>query len=113
MDGVAVVLPDAACGALAGEGPSAACSSPLPPLAPGQHTLELGTRITRYGTVLESERSAPLVVTVAGAVATASAWTATQPSVERGPDAVPYVVELAAQGLDGPAALADCRTAGC
>jgi hypothetical protein len=32
VDGVAVVLTNATCGALAGEGPSAACSSPLPAL---------------------------------------------------------------------------------
>jgi hypothetical protein len=66
LDGVPVVLTNATCGALSGEGPSAACVSPLPPLQQGERTLELATRITAGGSVLESARSAPLVVTVAG-----------------------------------------------
>ena len=49
VDGAAVVLTAATCGALTGDGPSAACSSPLPPLQPGQHTLELATRINAGG----------------------------------------------------------------
>jgi len=46
VDGLPVVLPNATCGVLAGEGPNAPCLSPLPSLLPGQHTLELATRIT-------------------------------------------------------------------
>lgn len=69
VDALSVVLPDATCGVLTGEGLNAPCSSPLPAIQPGQHTLELATRITRSGAVLESARSAPLVVTVAAGAA--------------------------------------------
>lgn len=69
VDALSVVLPDATCGVMTGEDLNATCSSPLPPLQPGQHTLALATRITRGVTVLEGERSAPLVVIVAGAAA--------------------------------------------
>ena len=82
VDGVPFVLTNATCGALSGEGPSAACVSPLPPLQPGQRTLELATRITAGGSMIESARSAPLVVTVAGsgtASATASATASWSP----------------------------------
>ena len=128
VDGVGVVLPDATCGALAGEGPSAACSSPLPPLQPGRRTLELVTRITRDGTVLESVRSAPLVVTVAGSALASATASADAPRRRpgrgarrsRGPDGTPYVIETVASGLDRPSALAeaagrppaDCRAWG-
>jgi len=121
IDGVANALPNATCGALGGEGPSAACVSPLPPLQPGQRTLELATRITAGGSMIESARSAPLVVTVSGsgtASATASAtasWSTGgrvpsapgQPAPTlAGPDAAPYVIEMVVSGLDRPSALA-------
>ena len=112
VDGVAVVLTNATCGALAGEGPSAACSSPLPALQPGQHVLELVTRVTWDGVVRESARSAPLVVTVAGSASSGFAsLTAPPPSGPRrtemrGPDGTPYVIEMVASGLDRPTALA-------
>ena len=112
MDGVAVVLTNATCGALTGEGPSASCSSPLPALQPGQRRLELVTRIDREGVLVESVRSAPLVVTVAGSVSTgAASLTAPPPSGPRptemrGPDGTPYVIEMVASGLDRPSALA-------
>jgi len=112
VDGAATVLPNATCGALGGEGPSAACVSPLPPLQPGRRTLELVTRITRDGTVLESVRSAPLVVTVAGSASsgfaplTAAPPSGSRPAEMRGPDGAPYLVEMIAPGLDRPSALA-------
>jgi len=106
VDGLPVVLPDATCGVLAGEGPNAPCLSPLPALLPGQHTLELATRITRDGTVLESARSAPLVVTVAGSAFTASASSLAQTNDMQGPDGTRYLIEMVAPGLDRPSALA-------
>jgi glucose/arabinose dehydrogenase len=106
VDGVAVVLANATCGALGGEGPSAACSSPLPALQPGQHTLELATRITRGGTVLESARSAPLIVTVAGFASTGSASLTAQTTDVQGPDGTRQLIEMVASGLDRPSALA-------
>jgi len=106
VDNTPVGLPDATCGAPAGSPPTAACTSPLPPLRPGAHTLELGTRIKLGGTVLESERSAPLVVTVtgsgtAGAVSEgALAWAPGRTARQ------PYTVEVVVGGLDRPSALA-------
>lgn len=106
VDGLPVVLPEAACGALAGEGPSAACSSPLPVLAAGQHTLEMATRIAEGGAVVESARSAPLVVTVAATGAVESSSLGGQAAGVKGLDAEPYVIEPVAQGLERPSALA-------
>ena len=112
VDGVAVVLTNATCGALSGESQNAACSSPLPALQPGQRTLELGTRVTWDGVVRESARSAPLVVTVAGSASSGFASLAaappsgSRPTEVRGPDGTPYVIETVASGLDRPSALA-------
>jgi glucose/arabinose dehydrogenase len=71
VDGTAVALPGAACGSLSAETFTATCTAPLPTLAPGQRTLEMATRITRDGSVLESARSAPITY-VAGASGFAS-----------------------------------------
>ena len=73
VDGLPFVLASVTCGALTGDIPSAPCSSPLPSLQSGRHTLELATRITYGDTVLESPRSTPLVVTVATAAPAGSA----------------------------------------
>jgi glucose/arabinose dehydrogenase len=106
VDGTPFLLSSATCGALAGDGPTAACSSPLPVLRPGAHTLELGTRIVRGGVVLESARSAPLVVTVAGSGTASSALQAARTrGNDPGGDAA-YVVEAIVEGLDGPSSLA-------
>jgi glucose/arabinose dehydrogenase len=64
VDGAPVPLTAASCGALAAETLTAACTAPLPALAPGQHTLAMATRITRDGIILESGRSAPISYTV-------------------------------------------------
>ncbi len=113
VDGTPVVLTSAKCGPLTGENLSAACESPLPPLQPGQRTLELGTRVTRGGVVLESPRSEALVVTVVRTGATAS--TAGLPRTLRfdrdGASAEasaedPFVLEKVVDGLDRPSAVA-------
>ncbi len=64
VDGDPVTLAGAACGSPAGELSSARCRSPLPPMARGPHTLELATRLTVKGVVLESAKSAALRVLV-------------------------------------------------
>jgi len=108
VDGVGVPLASASCGPLTGEIPTASCSSPLPPLRPGTHTLELGTRITWGDVVLESERSAPLVVTVAGSgtAGAASQGLSAAPGSGVGVSEAGYVVETVVGGLDSPSALA-------
>jgi glucose/arabinose dehydrogenase len=106
VDGLPVVLPGATCGALAAEGPTASCSSTLPALQPGQRTLELAARVTLNGAVLESARSAPLVVTVTGSASLGSTLPRVQPGEMRGPGGARYVIEQVAAGLDRPSALA-------
>ena len=106
VDNTPVELPAAGCGALAGSPPTAGCSSPLPPLRPGTHTLELGTRLSRGGVVLVSERAAPLVVTVvgsgtAGTVSEGALAGASGPAARQ-----PYRVEVVVGGLDRPSAMA-------
>jgi len=106
VDGRPVDLPGAACGALSGEGPTASCASPLPALQNGQHTLELATRLTVGDTVLESAKSAPLVVTVSGSIASGSAASTASAGVLRFSEATPHVVEMIVSGLDRPSGLA-------
>jgi glucose/arabinose dehydrogenase len=106
VDGVPEVLWDAACGALAGEPPRATCFSPFPDLSPGQHTLQLATRLTRDGMVLESALSAPLLVTIAGSSPTRSAVRSAPTRELPGPDGIRYLVERVVSGLDRPSALA-------
>ena len=121
VDGTATVLVGASCSALSADTMTAACTAPLPTLAPGQHTLEMATRMTRDGVVLESARSAPITYTAgasgfasgtAGATATATPAVPGRPSghateatdaAESEPD---VVVETVVTGLDRPSALA-------
>ena len=65
VDGARTPLPGDTCTAASGGGYD--CSAPLPPLTAGPHTLELVSFITADGSVIESDRSAPLSVTVASA----------------------------------------------
>jgi aldose sugar dehydrogenase len=64
VDGARVELTDVSCGAAGG---GFQCNSRLPPMSPGAHTIELVSFVVDSGTVLESGRSAPLRVTLAGA----------------------------------------------
>ena len=136
VDGTAVPLSGAACGTLAAETLTAACTAPLPAMSAGQHTLEMATRITRDGVILESARSAPITYSAgsggfASGTAGASAgvpagWPVTPgPAAPNGaadPDypaldassarnlaatAPSFVVEAVVAGLDAPSALAE------
>jgi aldose sugar dehydrogenase len=62
VDGVRRVLEGAACAGSSGG--AFDCSAPLPPISPGQHTIELVSFTMSDDTILESERSSPLRVTV-------------------------------------------------
>jgi glucose/arabinose dehydrogenase len=64
VDGNRTELPNASC--TFGPGTVYVCTAQLPSMAPGRHTLELATYIDGAPS-LESARSSPLVVTVAGA----------------------------------------------
>jgi len=123
VDGRAVDLASAACD---GATPEATCSSPLPPLNNGVHTIALAAVDKLSG--VESERSAAITVQkVAGGVssaATGSIVSATAgstaalaaPGARSAPlrletvvspsDGVAYAVDIVAVGVKGPAQLA-------
>ena len=58
----------ATCGGSSG---AFSCSSPMPPMTAGAHSIELVSFVVDNGVVIESGRSAPLRVTVTGATADA------------------------------------------
>ena len=90
-----------------------ACSGRLPPLTPGPHTLQLASTITD-GTLLESERSAALSVTVvrqiAGDERPPEVAERTAPPLTSGPivtsDGTRLRLELVAAGFERPTDLA-------
>jgi len=74
IDGALAELPNARCTSTTTAG-QFSCTSPLPPLNPGRHTLELVTWWGDPANRSESPRAAPLVVVV-GTAGTAPAATA-------------------------------------
>ncbi len=111
VDGAVLPLPGAACGALAAATLTAACTAPLPALSPGQHTLEMATRVTENGVVLESAKSESITYN-AGGTATGSVTQGAQAGGSGGEGSIeatgepPYAVEAVVTGLDGPIGLA-------
>ena len=121
VDGTPMTLTGASCGTLAADTLTAACTAPLPTLAPGQHTLEMATRVIENGVVLESAKSAPVTYTVGStgfASATAGATAAipgagtgsppgdTGSGTGQATGESQFVVETVVTGLDSPSALA-------
>jgi glucose/arabinose dehydrogenase len=111
IDGTAVPLPGAACGTLPPETLVAACTAPLPAMAPGQHTLAMATRATVNGVVLESALSEPISYSAGGTTAGAVTQGVQAEGSEGEKSLVaagerPYAVDAVVTGLDGPAALA-------
>ena len=125
VDGSPIQLPGATCGALATGTRTAQCTSPLPALTAGQHTLELATRVTENGAVLESARSAPITYSVGGfaaasvsegALVSGSTATSSAPAnradslrletVVSTPDGRTYAVDVVADGVKAPARIA-------
>lgn len=101
VDGVRRVLEGATCPGSGGGGFD--CSAPLPPMTPGQHTIELVSFTVSEDTTLESERSAPLRVTVSAispSAAIAADATFTTPEGHR------LRSTVIAKGLDDPTDLA-------
>lgn len=64
VDGVRNELTGASCAPPASDA-GFPCSSPLPAMTPGQHTIQLASYV-QAGTIIESGKSEPLVITVAG-----------------------------------------------
>lgn len=67
VDGTRSVLSDATCGT-AVTAAGFQCSARLPPMTPGQHTLEVAAFTTTSGVITESPRSAPIRVNVSPAI---------------------------------------------
>jgi len=113
VDGTRTPLTAVAC-ATEASAAGFACSVRLPTLSPGTHTLQLASLVTD-GTVLESERSASLSVTVVpqtnAALKPRSATKPPSPQVWNGTvvetrDHVTLRVELVANGFEEPTDLA-------
>lgn len=102
VDGTRSELADASCGPTQSAA-GFACSAQLPAMSPGAHTLELASFVVN-GEVLESPRSSPLRVIVAGATAqTAERAGAWQPGTVLGTtDHVRLRIDLVADGLSEP-----------
>jgi glucose/arabinose dehydrogenase len=114
VDGTRTELPDVTCANNAGTA-GFACSSRLPSLSPGQHTLELASYVVVDGAVNESPRSAGLVVVVSPSVTApaATAPAATASSESRAAESRPSsqdpltsnilaAIETVVEGLDNP-----------
>ena len=112
VDGNRASLSDITCGTTS-TASGFPCSGRLPTLAPGAHTLQIAATVTD-GSVLESERSASLSVTVvrqvAGDVRPPEADERRAPGITPGPiltaDGARLRLELVADGLQRPADLA-------
>ena len=112
VDGVRIPLAAASCDAIATSS-GFSCDSPLPPLSPGRHIIELAA-VASYGDVpLESGRSS-LVIVMAGNAQLPSLTSASSrpqavqtrlPLASRTSDGVAFSVEKYATHLDGPVAM--------
>ena len=101
VDGVRIEMTDTICLSTPGAA-GFPCSGRLPPLTPGVHTLELAAFV-RSGTLVESPRSGPFRVTVAGAAPGENAsgsWTSSAADVTE--DGVSLHVERLLDGLQLP-----------
>jgi glucose/arabinose dehydrogenase len=102
VDGNRVELTEVSCGSSAA---AFQCSSRMPAMAPGSHTLELVSFVSDAGAIIESGRSAPLRVTVAAATAPAGSADARLRD-QTTLDGVRLVVTLVSDQLESPTALA-------
>lgn len=108
IDNVRVTLPDVSCTPSSG---SLSCSSRLPSMTPGTHTIELIALVTDGDNTIESSRSPALTVTVRGATAGAdpatgsNARTTANSELVTG-DGVRLGIQSVRENLDRPSAIA-------
>jgi glucose/arabinose dehydrogenase len=100
VDGTRTEITDVSCAATAGPA-GFACSGRLPPMSNGTHTLEIAS-FREAGGLVESSRSAPLRVTVAGAEAPPGAAGLIAGEVVVTDDGVRLTAEPLLTGLDEP-----------
>jgi glucose/arabinose dehydrogenase len=104
VDGNRVSLTDVTCGAAGG---GFQCTSRMPPMAPGTHTLELVSVADGNGTALESPRSAPLRITLTAATAPPDPSDASQSSSRQTTaDGIQLSLDLLTDRIESPTALA-------
>ena len=103
IDGTRGVLTGATCPA-AGSG-TFACSAAFPPMTPGPHTIELTSFTTASGVVIESDRSAPLRVSVAASSAPADTALPASATIVTS-EGHRLQAAIAARGLNDPTDLA-------
>jgi glucose/arabinose dehydrogenase len=105
VDGVRSELGEVACGSSAGAN-GFACSGRLPPMSPGEHSLELATFIVEGGNMIESSRSAALRVNVTASTADASAQPLRPGDAGSTSDGVPLRLDVIFEGLEEPSDIA-------
>jgi glucose/arabinose dehydrogenase len=108
LDNTRVTLPDISCSPSSG---SMNCSSRLPAMTPGTHTIELISFVMDGDNTIDSPRSAPLTVTVRGTTTGvdptngSSTRTAVNSELVTN-DGVRLGIQLVREGLDRPSAIA-------
>jgi hypothetical protein len=104
VDGNRTLLAEVNCGA---SGDAFQCSSRMPSMSPGAHTIELVSFVDNDGSVVESGRSSPLRVTLSGAIAPAAPNTNARSATEHTTaDGIRLSLTVVADGVDAPTALA-------
>lgn len=104
VDGQRNVLAGVNCtGAAAG---SFQCSSRMPPMTPGAHTIELATVVDDTGNLVESDRSAPIRVTLTGATPGSDAPDAPSAHEQTTSDGVRLRAVTLAHDIEPPSAMA-------
>ena len=104
VDNVRSVVADVNCGATSGAN-GYACSGRLPTMTSGTHVLEIASFVDSAGSLVESAKSAPLRVTVAGA-ATGATGSLSSGDVVTTTDGVHLNVEVLYEGLSETSAVA-------
>ncbi len=103
VDGNRVELAGVSC---SGSSSPFACSSRMPAMTPGAHTIELASFTADAGTVTESGRSAALRVTVTGATAGPSSPTLAPTTLLTTTDGAELRLDVLSEELTAPTALA-------
>ncbi len=102
VDGTRSVLTGETC---SGSPSTFECSAPLPPMSAGQHSIELASFVIVDGADVESQKSAPLQVTVRASTAPA-ALVGPEDSALETSDGLRFSASVVARGLDDPTDIA-------
>ena len=101
VDNNRVALTGVSCGQAGG---TFQCSSNMPPMSAGSHTIELASYVIATGA--ESARSAPIRVSVAAATAGAESSDTASAKIETAEDGTRLRLDLITNTIDAPSALA-------